>query len=558
MTVDLGDRLMALALTRRLLDAAKLARIRTFAESRGGSLWDTLRELHLVADADLLMLMQEITGLDALNPSLVSAEPAFRACINQLWPPEVAAVTQTEPIRFVGNAVHVAMAEPWNPVIRLALEAFTGCAIVPLLMLPPRAAARPRPADVARIVDEHWRRRTERPAAESVIAAAERINRRESDSPPLEQIARSPEVILAVHGILCRAAASAASDVHFDPDRTRLRVRFRIDGRLRDDVVAPPTLTRAVMTRLRLLCSAENVSHSGALDAAFTCTVSPTQRVEARLSLVTSLGGERCTVRLVDRDAKAPSLSDLGMDEATRDLAERATQHSHGLILVSGPTGSGKTSTLYALLRRIVAKDLAVVTVEDPVERDLDGVVQVPCNQRNGLDFANVLRALLRQDPDVIMIGEIRDADTAHLAVRAANTGHLVLSSIHANSAAGAIDRFIDLGVERTLLAAVLRVVFAQRLVRRLCRACRSPGDNASGADGCVACGHTGYDGRVGIFETLSVSPAQRHHIASGACQDDVERLARDEGASTLRAAAMRLVREGETDLREVAALTAT
>lgn len=570
---DLDQRLSSLVVSRGLIDSGSFGRVQAYVETRGGSLVHALRDLQLLSRAELLSILQEVTGVEALDPSLISIDPAFQAGTDCLWPPALAAATQTTPIRFIGPALQVAMVEPWSEMTHTALAAFTGCMIVPALMLQEHPAEVTTAQTTAELIAEYWLRRVAIPLASTLTVAAERVSRREPAAVPVEELALSPEIVLAVHAILCRAAATGASDVHLDPDPVRLRIRFRVDGRLRDAAHASPALVPAVIARLRLLGASPAGAGRDLLDAAFTCAVSPTRRVEVRVAVVRALAGERCTLRLVDRDARLPSLADLGMDGPAKRLAAAAAAEPFGLVLVAGPTGSGKTSTLYSLVETRVADDVAVVSVEDPVERRLPGVVQVPCDATSGLGFADVLRALLRQDPDVIMVGEIRDAQTAALAVRGATTGHLILSSVHAGTAAATVQRLLGLDVEPHALASVLRLVISQRLVRRLCRSCRQPvdvpaddwsragggnvgGTRAYAAVGCPACAYSGYQGRVGIFEILRVSAAVREQIAAGASAVDIERATRAEGMATLREAGLSLVATGVTSLAEVISLT--
>ena len=494
--------------------------------------------------------------------------------MERLWPSPLSRVTRTAAIRFAGAKLHVAMVEPWNVSTRTALEAFTGCPVVPALMLADNDEPEFPQAEIEAIITEHWTRRTSVPLVELLAAAAERTSRRDASPASASDPARTPEIILAVHGLLVLAAAVGASDVHLDPGQGHLRIRFRVDGRLREIERASPMLLQPLLTRLSMLGGHAAEPVGGVLDGAFRVAVSPTRQIEVRLAIVPALNGPRCSLRLVDRDARLPSLSDLGMNAATQRPVIRAVSEPNGLVVVTGPTGSGKTSTLYSLLDRTIAADAAIVTVEDPVERQLAGVVQVPCNEDAGLDFASVLRALLRQDPDVIMVGEVRDAETAALAVRAASTGHLVLTSLHSNSASSTVTRLLGLGLEPYVLASVLRVVIAQRLVRRLRPKCKTAEvisaetwSQAGGgtvaapvaayaARGCEACVGTGYAGRLGVFEGLTITAPMRELMLKTASEAGIERIARDHGMRTLREVGLDQVRAGCTSLSEVLAVT--
>ncbi len=341
----LEARVVAVAQARGLLDATRIGGVRAYATAGSLPFVEALRELRVVTDEDLLDILQESTGVEAIDPALVSADPSFTEAMERLWPHDLAQATRAIPIRYLGASLQVAMVEPWDLATRTAIEAFTGSAAVPALMLAPSPGASSRRA-AEEMIAERWRDRERLSLEAHMHAAAERVNRRAVALVRSEDLARDPDVVLAVHAILCRAAAARASDVHVDPTSSTLRIRFRIDGRLREIVQASAVLRGPFLARLRLLGGQRDAGPGALLDAAFTVAVSPVRTIDVRMAVVPSLGGERCSLRLVDRAASIPAIADIGMEPSVQLEVEDAIGRPHGLILVSGPTGSGKSSTL--------------------------------------------------------------------------------------------------------------------------------------------------------------------------------------------------------------------
>lgn len=374
---------------------------------------------------------------------------------------------------------------------------------------------------------------------------------------------------------LDQAAQRAASDIHVEPNEHGWRIRVRVDGTLHELPSPPAHLRDAFVTRVKVLARLDIAERRVPQDGRLRLAVAPDRIEDYRVSALPTVHGEKLVLRRLEALPPDLSLASLGFDAAQRPIVEAAVQAPHGLILVTGPTGSGKTRSLYAFLRMLNQGSRNICTVEDPAEIELAGVNQVSVREKAGLTFATALRALLRQDPDVIMIGEIRDTETADVALKAAQTGHLVLSTLHTNDAPGAIARLIHLGVAPYNLAAALRLVTAQRLLRRLCDHCRTPVElpvstliataatqkpPAPGAPhaahGCPACHGVGYRGRIGIHELVPSSPALCELIGAGASLQAITRQARAEGASSLREAALARVRDGVTSIAEALAAT--
>ncbi len=386
-------------------------------------------------------------------------------------------------------------------------------------------------------------------------------------------LANQPPVIRYVNALIRDAVELAASDIHLEAARGgELAIRFRRDGLLSLASAPPPVLPQAVVSRVKLLAELDTAERRRPQDGRIRVRLDY-RDLDLRISTVPSLHGESVVIRLLDQGGRPVDLAQLGMSSGMHDAMAELTARPSGMVLVTGPTGSGKTTTLYSALRRRRADLEKILTVEDPIEYELPGITQVPVHQRAGVSFGSILRSILRQDPDVIMVGEMRDAVTAEVAVQAAMTGHLVLSTLHTNDAIGAIPRLLDLGVPDYLVAATLEGVLAQRLVRRICEACcvtaQPPsehrdvlareagyeGPTARGA-GCAKCGGTGFRGRLGLFELVRVDAAIKDAIARGARRAELAALAAERGWTTLRADGWEKVAAGLTTVEEVLRVT--
>jgi general secretion pathway protein E len=375
-------------------------------------------------------------------------------------------------------------------------------------------------------------------------------------------------IVRLINALLTQAVREGASDIHIEPFETRSVVRFRLDGILRDIVEPQKVLHGVIVSRIKIMARLDIAEKRLPQDGRITLRLAG-RPVDVRVSTLPTGHGERVVMRLLDKQAGRLNLTHLGMADATLSTLKHLIAQPHGIILVTGPTGSGKTTTLYAALGQMHSSRHNIMTVEDPIEYDLDGVGQTQVNSKIELSFARALRAILRQDPDIIMIGEIRDLETAQIAVQASLTGHLVLATLHTNDAVGAVTRLVDMGVEPFLVASSLIGVLAQRLVRRLCPQCRRPHspDPAErallevGVDddvtiytpvGCAACSNTGYQGRTGIYELLQVDDAMRSLVHDNAAEGKLREYARSRGMRGIRQDGLRWVLRGETSLEEV------
>jgi len=377
-------------------------------------------------------------------------------------------------------------------------------------------------------------------------------------------------IVRLINALLGEAVREGASDIHIEPFETRSVVRFRIDGVLRDVLEPPQAAHGVIVSRIKIMARLDIAEKRMPQDGRITLRLAG-RPVDVRVSCLPTAHGERVVMRLLDKQAGRLTLTNLGMSPGILKTLDGLIHQPHGIILVTGPTGSGKSTTLYAALSQLDTKLHNIMTVEDPIEYDLDGIGQTQVNPRIELDFARALRAILRQDPDVIMIGEIRDLETAQIAVQASLTGHLVLATLHTNDAVGSVARLVDMGVEPFLVASSLLGVLAQRLVRRLCPHCRrthvpdaaecrligiDPGQAQAHPIympvGCDACNQTGYQGRTGVFELLTVDEPLRALIHDGAGETRLREHARNRGMANIREDGLRWVRSGHTSIEEV------
>ena len=371
------------------------------------------------------------------------------------------------------------------------------------------------------------------------------LSRMMQDLPAIEDLLETSDdapIIRMLNALLTQAARDGASDIHIEPYERHSCVRFRIDGTLREVVKPNRALHAALISRLKIMADLDISEKRLPQDGRISLRIG-TRAVDVRVSTLPSAHGERAVLRLLDKSGDKLTLEAVGMQGETLQRFLGLIAQPHGIILVTGPTGSGKTTTLYAALQRLDAGRGNIMTVEDPIEYELAGVGQTQVNSKIDLTFAKALRAILRQDPDIIMIGEIRDFETAQIAIQASLTGHLVLATLHTNDAASAVTRLTDMGVEPFLLSSSLLGVLAQRLVRKLCSSCQGVG--------CQDCGHTGYQGRTGVFELLVTDDAIRAQIHNRASEAQIRDAAIKAGMTLMRDDSERLVRAGITSREE-------
>jgi type II secretory ATPase GspE/PulE/Tfp pilus assembly ATPase PilB-like protein len=493
----------------------------------------------------------------ASSPTELVPEPAWLSRV----PLRVWAAARALPLKSADGADHpqtvtVAVTDPLDAAALDAVRVASG-GVLPEVVVAPR-----RLLQVA--LREHLGVGAD--TVQSLVEGKGEETRAEVD---LADAAEDASIIRLVNQVLQEALERRATDVHFEPFEGRYAVRYRVDGVLVEAKLPAEVrrLQAAIVSRLKILASLDIAEKRLPQDGRIKLRLSG-REVDVRVSIIPMLHGEAVVLRLLDRSAALVGLGGTGM--GGRDLAmfQHALDLPHGIVLVTGPTGSGKTTSLYAGLSRINTPDLKIVTIEDPVEYQLDGINQIQVDGKTGLTFAKGLRAILRHDPDVVLIGEIRDRETAEIAVQASLTGHLVLSTLHTNDAPGAVTRLIDMGIEPYLVASTLELVIAQRLVRLLCPTCKCALTDAERVDalavlpghtgplygpvGCRECNNTGYRGRSGIFETMPMSPTLRHVAGERASTQALREAADREGLVSLRDDGLRLAREGKTSVAEV------
>jgi type IV pilus assembly protein PilB len=384
--------------------------------------------------------------------------------------------------------------------------------------------------------------------------------------------AEDAPVIKLVYSILGQAVGDGASDIHFEPSEDEMRVRFRVDGVLREAAHVPKRMVNAVVSRVKIMSDLNIAEKRVPQDGRVSVSVEG-RRVDLRVTTLPTQRGEGATIRILDKDNAQRSLDELGMDGSARERFEHAFHQAYGAVLVTGPTGSGKSTTLYASLQSLNDVEKKIITIEDPVEYQVDGINQINVNRKAGLDFATGLRSILRADPDIVMVGEIRDGETARIAIEAALTGHMMLSTLHTNDAPGAITRLGKMGIEAFLIASAVDCVVAQRLARKLCSHCKRraiiphqaliEAGLRAGADleayepvGCARCNQSGYKGRVGLYSVMALSERIKEMAVAQQPEAEIANAAREEGMLTLREDGVGKVRDGFTSLEEVLRVT--
>jgi type IV pilus assembly protein PilB len=389
----------------------------------------------------------------------------------------------------------------------------------------------------------------------------------------MEVSAEDAPVIKLVYSILGQAVGEGASDVHFEPAEGHMRVRFRIDGVLREAANVPGRMVNAVVSRIKIMSDLNIAEKRIPQDGRVSVTVEE-RRIDLRVTTLPTQRGEGATIRILDKDNAQRTLDELGMDGSARERFESSFRQAYGAVLVTGPTGSGKSTTLYAALQAMNQVEKNIITIEDPVEYRLDGISQINVNRKAGLDFATGLRSILRADPDIVMVGEIRDGETARIAIEAALTGHMMLTTLHTNDAPGAVTRLTKMGIESFLTASSVDCVVAQRLARKLCSHCKrrtvvppqalADADVRIGVDleayepaGCSRCNQSGYRGRVGIYSVMKMSERIKEMTVAQAPESEIASVAREEGMLTLREDGVGKVRAGKTSLEEILRVTA-
>ncbi len=530
----------------------------------GKLLGRTLVELGFVKEEDILKTLGVQAGIDFVDLAKIS----IPRDVLQKVSPTIIKIYKIMPIKFEEGTLTIAMSDPLNVNISDDLRFMLGCNIKGVIA---------KEADVVEAIQKYYGERGEsiNELLSEIEKSAPALSREEeeeevTDVVVLQELASQPPVVKLLNLILLQAVKDRASDIHFEPFEDKYMIRYRVDGILYDITNPPRNLALAISSRIKVMSNLDIAERRLPQDGRIMISVEG-KNIDLRVSTLPTVFGESVVMRVLDRDVVSLSLDQVGMSEDVRREVRRIINKPNGIVLSTGPTGCGKTTTLYSCLREINKMDYKIITTEDPVEYDIAGIIQVSIKPKINLNFATCLRHILRQDPDIIMVGEIRDAETAQIAVQASLTGHLVLSTLHTNDAPGAITRLTNMGVEPFLITSTLEAVIAQRLIRVICKNCREryhPEQKILEemgltkeelkdmvfykGKGCSQCNKNGYKGRTGIFELLIISDALKPLIMDRVQTSVIREAARKEGMSTLREDGLKKVREGITTIDEV------
>ena len=558
--------LLALLKERNLIDDLQYEEVVSECKRTGNPVLQVLQDYGVM---DLETILQVIA--DHLGTEVVSLrDRQIPADLLELLPAETARLYQCIPVEDDGTTLKVAFADPLNPAQIDEVSFVVKRDIQPVVA---------DPAEIQKLIERCYGEEASNVSevlkelgadAELAREAAEATE----DISVAEDLANQAPIVKFVNLVLQQAIQDRASDIHFEPFEDEFKIRYRVDGALYEMTPPPKHLALPVISRIKVMANLNISERRLPQDGRITHRIGG-RVVDLRVSTLPTQFGESVVLRVLDRSSVNLELENLGFPKFVYDYMTEVIQRPNGIIIVTGPTGCGKTTTLYSCLRRINTIDSKLLTAEDPVEYDIEGIMQVPINESVGMTFGRALRAFLRQDPDVIMIGEMRDLETAQIAIQSSLTGHLVLSTLHTNDAPGAVTRLIDMGTEPFLISSTLVCVLAQRLVRKICRDCRTPFEptesqlallNLSPHDlgekvfyygrGCASCHDTGYKGRKGIFELLVITEPLRALINERAPTVVLRQKAIELGMTTLREDGLRNIFEGETTIEEVVKYT--
>lgn len=569
MIADFKDKLTRILLDKGLLKQADLDKALSAQKEQGGSLSDILVASGLLARSDLMVALSQGLGIPPINLSRYKIDPD----VIRLIPKKIARNYKVLPISRIGNTLMIAIADPLNILAMDDIKTLTGFKI---------NIAIATEKDITEAQRQYY--------DEDAYSAIEKIvdgMKEENDIRILEEDARSASqssagilsatqdapVVKIANILLTEAVNLRSSDILIEPLEKELRVRYRVDGILREARRSPISLHNAMVSRFKVMSNLDIAERRLPQDGRFKVKLHG-REVDFRISVIPSSMGEKVALRILDRSQATLDIERLGFDRKSIDEIMKASARPHGMILICGPTGCGKTTTLYSILQHVNSPEKNIITVEDPVEYMIEGINQVTARPEIGLSFATALRSILRQDPNVIMIGEIRDFETVDIAIKSALTGHLVLSTLHTTTATGSIIRLVNMGVEPFLITSSVVLVGAQRLVRRVCQSCKEPYEltkdvaerlgikgsskqvfyKGKGCDGCLK---TGYKGRVALIEVLSITPKIRALILESAQEYKIRDEARREGMMTLRENGIKQALAGATTLDEVLRVTA-
>jgi type IV pilus assembly protein PilB len=551
-------RLQKVLLQRNLVTEAQIEQALATDAPTGSDFGDVLVSMRVLDEHDLISARAELYGMDVAD--LRQSTPQQEAL--DLLPDSVAREHFVIPMTLDEVGLHVAMADQPTPELVSLLGETSGTAIRP--MLAPLS-------EIRRAIENNYRAIGGLDQLVEAFEAVEGTRRRSLDTTVLtpDVVADDAPIVQVVGRILTQAMRDRASDVHIEPSELGIRVRYRIDGALKEVLTLPSSMGVGLISRIKIMAGMNIVERRRPQDGQLRTEIDG-KEVDVRVATVATIWGEKCVMRILDRTRSVLRLSELGMPQDATETYSAFVRAPFGMVLCAGPTGSGKTTTLYATLTEIADSTRNVMTIEDPVEYVFPSINQIQTNEQAGLTFATGLRSILRQDPDVILVGEIRDVETARIAVQSALTGHLVLSSLHATDSVSALHRFLDMGIESFLVASSVIGIVGQRLVRRICPACKAPytltdterafWEESGGPEkldfvrglGCNFCSGTGYQERIGVYELLRITPEIKRLVVGWATQDELRRLAERQGMRSLRTEALDLVARDITTVSEV------
>ncbi len=521
-------------------------------KATGKKIGELLIDERIVQEKQIIEVLEFQLGIPHMDLEKYFIDPEVPKLINE----NLARRHVLIPIRKLRGKLIVAMADPLNIFARDDVQIATNLEVEPVISTK---------NDILNAIDQYYGKQRAEQAIEEFTQQYDVEGLADIDDETLNEINNAP-VVRLINSIISQAVKMRASDIHIEPYEDIIRVRFRLDGSLQEIMTPAKSAHSAIITRIKIMgkmnIAEKRVPQDGRLE-----TVIDGREVDMRISVLPTVYGEKVVIRLLDRSSFLASKRQLGFSEGNLELFDKLIKSPNGIILVTGPTGSGKSTTLYAVLKELNNVNSNIITIEDPVEYKLEGVNQVQVNNKAGLDFASGLRAMLRQDPNVIMVGEIRDAETAQIAVRAAITGHLVLSTMHTNDAPSTVTRLMDMGIEPYLVASAVVGIVSQRLVKRICDNCKHPVEisqhdrealgiredfMAYKGTGCNVCGHTGYKGRIAVHEVMIINRKIRGQIDQRTSIDEIRRLAIEQGMIPLKESCIQLIQEGITTVEEL------
>ena len=540
---------------RGLVTDAQVAQALKQQAGSGKRLGEVLVDMGALDERGLVDALADFFGLPVTDLRRHTPFPEAIALI----PEEIAREHLVIPVHLDGDGLHVAVAQPSDD-LRFLLADASGHSV--RLTLAPMT-------DIKWAIDRSYQAIDSVDKLVQAFEAVEGTRKRVVETETTPVVTENAPVVQVVDNILTQAVRDRASDVHIEPSQDVIYVRFRIDGALKDVLELPVSMGVGLVSRIKIMANINIVEKRRSQDGQFTTTIDG-KDTDVRVATVATIWGEKCVMRILDKNRSVLRLGDLGMPTDTHETYSKLVRAPFGMVLCAGPTGSGKTTTLYATLTEVSDRARNVMTIEDPVEFVFPKINQIQTNEQAGLTFATGLKSILRQDPDVILVGEIRDVETARIAVQSALTGHFVLSSLHGNDSVSALHRFLDMGIESFLIASSVIAIVGQRLVRRICPSCKTrytptteelafyeesggePKSDFYHGAGCNYCGNTGYLDRIGVYELLQMTPEIKRLIVGWATQDELRRLAQKQGMRTLREEAINLVGQDTTTISEV------